>query len=68
MKINYNVEVKTSINGKPSFCIINGRCYVCDDSKPVHTNVSRRMAEEYSIGVITNDILVHHKQFLLYWF
>ena len=39
MKINYNVEVKTSINGKPSFCIINGRCYVCDDSKPVHTNV-----------------------------
>ena len=39
MKINYNVEVKTSINGKLSFCIINGRCYVCDDRKPVHTNV-----------------------------
>ena len=39
MKINYNVEVETFSNGKPSYCIINGRCYVCDDSKPVHTNV-----------------------------
>ena len=39
MKINYNVEVETFSNGKPSYCIINGRRYVCDDSKPVHTNV-----------------------------
>ena len=39
MKINYNVEVETFSNGKPSYCIINGRRYVCDDNKPVHTNV-----------------------------
>ena len=39
MKVNYNVEVETFSNGKPSYCIINGRRYVCDDSKPVHTNV-----------------------------
>lgn len=39
MKINYNVEVETFSNGKPSYCIINGRRYVCDNSKPIHTNV-----------------------------
>ena len=39
MKINYNVEVETFSNGKPSYCIINGRHYVSDSSKPVHTNV-----------------------------
>ena len=39
MKINYNVEVETFSNGKPSHCVINGRRYVSDSSKPVHTNV-----------------------------
>ena len=39
MKINYNVEVETCSNCKPSYGIVNGRRYVCDDSKPVHTNV-----------------------------
>ncbi len=44
MKINYNVEVETFSNGKPSYCIVNGRRYVCDDSKPVHTNVINAIA------------------------
>ena len=39
MRINYNVEVETFNNGKPSYCIINGLRYVCDTDKPVHTNV-----------------------------
>lgn len=39
MKINYNVEVETFSSGKPSYCIVNGRRYVCDKNNPIHTNV-----------------------------